>query len=141
MKKPKGTGLKCVPINDINLIPRYLVEQIKDREFTVDRFYEFAPFFAKNQYAIIWAFSDKENMVKGFLLGQVNPLDEWIHVSIITADKEYFSKGIVKEATNLLKKKIQEPYSLKGIKFKTTRPAAFEKAGFKKSKHINMELV
>jgi len=135
-----GTNLTCIPIQDVNLIPRSLVEQIKDREFEVDRFYEFGTVIAKNPLTILAVFANKENLVKGFLFGNISPLDLWLHINILSIDKKYQGKGIINEATNILKSLVKE-HNLKGIKMSTTRPGAFKKEGYTRSKYTVMQWV
>lgn len=140
MKKSKGTNLTFIPINDPLLIPEYLVEQMKDREFEVEKFYQVMPLMMKNPFLIFGAFANRNDEVKGFLLGAVSPLDKWLYVNMLSIDKEYQGKGIIKESLGILKK-VVKAHELNGIHMSSTRPMAFEKEGFIRSKSIKMRYI
>lgn len=139
MKKPKGTGLKFVYINDLSLIPRYLVDQVKGRDWTTDAFYDNEKIIVNNPFGVLGAFVDKE-LVKGFLWASVSPLDMNINVHALSVDKEFQGKTILKEAANIMRK-IRDQLGLKKIRFITSRPNAMESAGFKRTNRTIMEVV
>lgn len=134
-----GTNLKFIPINDLNLIPRYLVDQIKDKDFTTEHFYKMAPIITSNPLGVLGVFSDKESRVKGFMWATISPLSEDLNCHLLSVDKEYQQSTILKEAAGILKK-IQNINKCGKIIFTTTRPKAFEKAGYKYNKHTMMEV-
>jgi len=136
-KKPKGTGLTFIPINDPTLIPEYLVEQIRGRDYTVARFFEFAPKFISDQNTLVAVFADSDRIVKGLLIASVNHLSEYFNVNVLSIDKEYQKGTIVSEARNICSKYISE-MGLKGLRMTTTRPKAMEKHGFKRTKDVVM---
>jgi len=134
-----GTNLKFIPINDLNLIPRYLVDQIKDKDCPTERFYKMAPVITGNPLGILGVFCDNESQVKGFMWATISPLSEALHCHLLSVDKEYQRSTILKEATGILKK-VQKINNCSKITFNTSRPKAFEKAGYKCSKHRMMEV-
>ena len=144
-KKTKGTGLRFIPVNDFSLIPRGLVEQIKPREYNVERLYELGPEICRNPLNILGVFAPMDEsapdhgVVKGFLWAGVNPLDEKIHVYALSLARDRQGRGIMNEARNILEK-IRVGKGLKGITFSTTRPRAFEKLGISRSPSILMEV-
>lgn len=134
-----GTNLKFIPINDLNLIPRYLVDQIRDKECTTERFYEMAAVITSNPLGILGVFCDRDSEVKGFMWASINPISANLHCHLLSIDKEYQRLTIIKETTGILKK-IQKLNKCKKIVFQTSRPKAMEKAGFKRSRHCMMEI-
>ncbi|ACL05665.1 GNAT family N-acetyltransferase [Desulfatibacillum aliphaticivorans] len=140
----KGTGLRYIPVPDFSLVPRRLIEQVKPRQCSPDQLYSLGPMICKNPFNLLGVFAPMDQgspafgQIKGFLWASINPLDRKIHVHILSVDPEYQGKGIIEEAGNILEK-IRARQKLKGIVFKTTRPKAMEKMGFKRSETILME--
>ncbi len=123
-----GTNLKYIPVQDFSLIPRYLVDQVKDKDWTTDRFYELAEMILGSPFTLLGVFADKEHTVKGFLWATINPLSMCIHVQVLSIDKEYQGKGIQSETMNILKG-IGKKNGIDKIKWLATRTAAYEKQG------------
>lgn len=140
MKKPRGTQLTFIPVDNPHLVPPYLVEQIKGREFEVEKFYEVMPAMMNSPFVIFGVFANQDDDPKGFLLGSVSPMDEWLHVQMFSIDKEYQGKGAIKEALGILKKVVVNN-GLKGIYMATTRPKAFAKLGFTESNQTRMRYI
>ena len=143
--KNKGTGLRWIPQTSFALIPRYLIEQVEPiGGVKPEKLYEFGPAICKSPFNILGVFvpmderSSDFGQAKGFLWATVNPLTEKIDVHMLSIDKEYRGRGIIKEAKNIIEKIISKS-ALRGIVFKTTRPEGFEKVGFTKSDQIVME--
>ena len=84
--------LKFVRLTDpsnTDLIPRYLIDQTRDKDFETDRFYAIAPLLVVNRFNIFGLFVDNNKNVKGFLWATINILSEQLYVSVISIDKEY----------------------------------------------------
>jgi hypothetical protein len=137
-KKKKGTGLKYESINDVRLIPRYLLEQIKPKTFDPDRFYTLGPAITKNPLLSLGVFT-KDDFVKGFMWAAINPLTEQLLVHVLSIDKEYQSKGVLGEVRGILKRIVKQR-NLKGATFGTRAPRAFEKFGYKRTNMHLMEV-
>lgn len=134
-----GTNLKWVGVKDINQIPRYLFEQVKPMEYDVDRLYEWAPVLLKNPMNIIGGFLDKSGTIKGVMWVSFNPITNKIQVHIVSIDKSYFGKGIMKEVNGLLNK-FKKKLGADKIVGITSRPRAIQKLmGFQRSDVIVVE--
>ena len=145
MAHSKGTGLRWIPQTSFALIPRYLIEQVEPiGGVKPEKLYEFGPAICKSPFNILGVFvpmdekAEDFGQAKGFLWATVNPLTEKIDVHMLSIDKEYRGRGIIKEAKNIIEK-IKAQNNLTGIVFKTTRPEGFEKVGFTKSDQVVME--
>ena len=145
MAHSKGTGLRWIPQTSFALIPRYLIEQVEPiGGVKPEKLYEFGPAICKSPFNTLGVFvpmderSSDFGQAKGFLWATVNPLTEKIDVHMLSIDKEYRGRGIIKEAKNIIEK-IKAQNNLTGIVFKTTRPEGFEKVGFTKSDQVVME--
>lgn len=139
-KKCKGTGLKYVPTNKIDLIPRYLIGQVNGLEFEVDRFYKLAKMIEGNPMNFIGLFVDSDNAVQGFMWSTYNPLADFMFVNILSVSKEYQGMGIANEAVGICRKILKNIGASQKIACKTTRHRAMARFGFKKAEYTYMEL-
>lgn len=123
----KNTGLKAVRLLDVCLIPRRLVEQIKLRDWPVERFYMLSgPITA---IGLVYGWVDKESLIRGFLWGNANPLDMHLHVHLLSVDREFQGKGIMADAVELCRRIVAEN-KLLGITAWTRAARAFTRLGF-----------
>ena len=145
----KFSDLKFVRLiqpNQFGLIPRYLFEQVKGGEFKIDRLYQIGPILLASPLTFLYILADKEQLKKGsaspkgVLWAEVNPFCEDVKAHIFSVDKEYQGNGAMVEVIDKLKE-IYASEKLTGkITSETTRPKAVEKAGWKISDRINMEI-
>jgi RimJ/RimL family protein N-acetyltransferase len=139
-KQPKGTQLKFVLIDDIRIVPRYLFEQVEGMNYDIDRLYEWANIMLKPPFNFIGVFIDKEKAVKGVLVASFNPISNSLYAHILSVDKEYQRKGIVSEATGILRK-FKTKIGADKIMFSTVVPEKFETKGYVRSNFIPMESI
>lgn len=150
--------LKFVPIVDPNafaLIPKYLFEQIKGREWEVEKFYKWGPIFIRNPLNRVWVLTDIANIIKGVLWVTIDPVLEVMAVNVFSVDREYQelngnprnnpSASLLKAKEQLDKFRIE--LKEKGgaelkekILWTTSRPRAFEKAGARRYHRVIMEV-
>lgn len=130
------------------VIPRYLVEQIRDKDYTVDDFYKYLeigclryteegptldPFF--HVYALV----SKDNVTKGFLWFTIDPLSKDLCIQVYSVDKEYWNHGKAVKVLAEHVKDIVKKASLNKVYWITRYPKHSERYGFKKSDSILME--
>ena len=129
-------------------IPKYLVEQIRDKEFSIDDFYKYHELNCTrndedgpklNPFSHLYVLIDQENLVKGFLWFVVDPLSKDLVIQNFSVDKEYWFKGkcVSKLAKHI--KDIRKKGSLNKIYWITNYPKHSERYGFKRSKGVLME--
>ena len=138
----KFTDLKFIRIDKpdlFGLIPRYLFEQVKDHTFNIDKIYQFAPTFISNPTTRFYVLVDEDSKIKGILWAYVNLLSEKIQVNILSIDKEYQFSDVLKKTLEFIKSWQGEDEDLK-IQVVTTEPHTYEKAGWKSSEQIIMEI-
>ena len=119
------------------LVPRKLFEQVKDSSLNIDKIYQLAHTFISNPTTRFYALVD-DKKVKGILWAYINVLVEKIQVGVLSIDKEYQFSNAIEKTLEFIESWQCENKNLK-IEFLTTRPHAYEKAGFTKSKQIIME--
>ena len=125
-----------------------MIEQIRDREWSVDRFYKYGPMIVANPLNVIWALVDAANVTKGILFVTIDMVGEVICVNMFSVDREYQSinGGAIAKAIEFLHKFQDELKENRGINLKrkilwpTTRPRACEREGLKRTKGIMMEV-
>jgi len=129
-------------------IPRYLVEQVKQREFTVDDFYKYQELHCLiqgkdgptlNPLNHLYVLSDEENIVKGFLWFVINPLTNDMIINTFSIDDDYWWKGKAVKMLSEFVKKLMKKLKLKKVYWITNYPKHSERHGFKRSKSVLME--
>ena len=131
-------------------IPKYLVEQVRDREYNVDDFYKYQEVncvsksvngFTLNPLNHLYVLVDENNNTKGFLWFTIDALSKHIFIHTFSVDKEYWFKGkTVKKLADFVKD-IQQKASLKKIYWCTNFPKHSQRHGFKRSSGILMEYI
>lgn len=129
-------------------IPQYLVEQVRDRDFTVEQFYEFQKISCirkgengsvLNPLNFLYVVVTDKNIAKGFLWAQADPLTNDFCINNFSMDKEYWGGG---KAVKLLINKVKEilkECKMNKVYWITNFPKHSERYGFKRSKGVLME--
>ncbi|KKN53625.1 hypothetical protein LCGC14_0600560 [marine sediment metagenome] len=120
-------------------IPRELFEQVKDIEFNIDLLYQYPSKFIGGVNNMFYVLVDDEDLIKGILWIYINVLTEAIQIQILSIDKEYQFGNALKETEKFIRSWLGENENLK-IQIMTTRPHAYQKNGWKKSKQVLMEI-
>lgn len=145
----KFSDLKFVRLTEpeqFGLIPRYLFEQVEGGEFKIDRLYQFGPLLLSSPLTFLYILADKEQLKKGIatpkgiLWAEVNPFYESLNAHIFSIDKEYQCNGAMKDVIEKLKEIYTQEKLTGKITSETTRSKAVEKAGWRISNRINMEI-
>lgn len=147
--------------NGLNYVPRYLFEQIKNRNWNVDKIYEYGSLFITNPLNRFWVLTDIGHTIKGILWITIDPIVEIIAVNVLSIDKEFqrlngslrnSSSGIIEKVAEFLhkfqdelkieaKKKNGKELNLKReILWTTTRPRACIRAGAREHGRKIMEI-
>jgi len=131
-----------------DLIPRYLVEQVKKKDYSVDDFYTHQQSLClrmtkegpvPNPLSHLWVLSNPENIIKGFLWFTVDPLSQALVIQTYTVDKEYWNGGgSVKKLADHIKE-IRKKGKLNKIYWITDYPKHSQRHGFRMSKSVLME--
>jgi len=130
--------LKWHLISDFKLIPKYLVEQIKDRPYSVEMFYSREEHDPTQQ---LWVLLSPGNVIKGFVWLTIVLMTQGIFVNSYSVDKEYCGDGGPVSYCKELLLDIYKKLNLAGgIKFSTTAPEHYEEYGIKRAKYIIMEI-
>ena len=144
----KFEKLKWIRLIYPDVIPKYLVEQLKHREFEVEDFYTFHNLNclieteegkALNPFNHLYAIVDDQRVVKGFLWFTVDPLGKNIFINNFSMDNEYWYGG---KAVKLAAKKVKEVMKEAKIKksyWLTRYPKHSERYGFSQAKDTLME--
>ena len=129
-------------------IPPYLVEQVKQRDYSVEDFFTYQEnICAKNTtdgltlnpFSHLYVLANAQNLTKGFLWFSVDPLTKDIVIQTYSIDKEYWKDGGAVEKICKFIKEIRSKGNLNKIYWVTAYPKHSIKHGFKASKSILME--
>lgn len=132
--------LSILRVYNLNIIPRRFFEQVKDLDWNIDRLYLMSEQVCSNPCNLIYVLYDKENVIQGVIWAQINLLSENLCIMLLSVDKEYQgANGAAIEAARFALDSIRREAGLKKVLWTTTRPRAYEKHGFKRSKSIAME--
>ena len=146
--KYKIEELRWVRAFSPDLIPQYLIDQVRDRDYSVEDFYKYQNMnclvqgpegSTLNPFNHLYVLANPENMVKGFLWFVIDPLSKDVIINTFSMDKEYWGKG---EAVKMLSehvKEIQNKLKLKKVYWLTNYPKHSERHGFRRSKSVLME--
>ena len=147
----KGKGnideLRWVRLFTSDHIPRYLVEQIAKREYSVEDLYTYlegnllrmtkdGP--TLNPLFHVWALVNPENLVKGFLWFTIDPLSKDMLIQVYSVDSHYWGS---KQAVNKLAdhmKSLRKGGGMKKIYWITRFPRHSKKYNLKPSDAILM---
>jgi len=129
-------------------IPKELIEQVRDREYSVEDWYKYQETICTrktdegmqlNPLSLLYVIADGGNKVVGMLWCEIDPLAKDLVVQTFSMDKKYWCRG---RAVGLLAdkaKQIARECKLKTIVWFTNYPKHSERYGFKRSKSVLME--
>jgi len=140
--------LRWVRVFTPDHVPHYLVEQIRDRDYSVEEFYKYHQIncmtqgekgIVLNPFNHLYVLADKVNQVKGVLWFNVDPLAKDILIQVFSMDKDYWGRGqAVKKLAEHIKQ-IRIKANLNKIYWITNYPKHSMRYGFKPSKSVLME--
>jgi hypothetical protein len=147
-KKQDMNDLRWIRVFTPLHIPKHLVEQVRDRDYSVDDFYTYHEINCLrdtdqgptlNPLSHLYVLADKENIIKGFLWFTVEALSKDIIIQTYSVEKEYWNQGqAVKKLADHVKD-IRKRASLQKIYWITNYPKHSERYGFKRSDSVLME--
>lgn len=129
-------------------IPKYLVEQVRDRDYSVEDFYAFQESaclrMTKEGHSLnplnhLYVLANDENITKGFLWFSIDLLGKNICIQIFSIDKEYWFNGKAVEKLANFIKDIRKKAKLNKVYWITNYAKHSERHGFKRSKSVLME--
>jgi len=129
-------------------IPKYLVEQVRDRDYTVEDFFKYQEINCMvpgkegqtlNPFSHLYALVDPDNVVKGFLWFVVDALSKDMIINTFSVDKAYWGKGKAVQRLSDHVKEIMKKLKIKKAFWLTNYPKHSERHGFRRSKSVLME--
>jgi len=76
-----------------NFIPRHLIEQLPNKDFDVEGFYQFMGVALQSPTHLLYLLMSDSNMIKGFLWSEVNLLEKVLFINLLSVDKELWGSG------------------------------------------------
>lgn len=129
-------------------IPKYLVDQIKKKDYTTEDFYKYQELVCLrnspegptlNPFSHLYVLVNSENITKGFLWFTVEPLTRDLVIQTYTVDKEYWGGGGAIRKLSDHVKEVRSKADLNKIYWVTDYPRHSQRHGFRASKSVLME--
>tara|TARA_R110000868_G_scaffold300583_2_gene561000 strand:- start:528 stop:1148 length:621 start_codon:yes stop_codon:yes gene_type:complete len=129
-------------------IPKELIEQVRDREYSVEDWYKYQEVICLRQtdagpqlnpLSLLYVIADDMNRVVGMLWCEIDALSKALIIQIFSMDKSYWSRGKAVSLVASKAKEVAKECDLKRIVWQTNYPKHSERYGFKRSKTIQME--
>ncbi len=128
--------LKIVRVIDILLIPKYLVEQVKDVYWSPDELYGIWPTIEDHPGNLLYAMVDKDHQIKGFIWGSVVLIGRFLFVNVVSLDREYQNRGVGRNVIMPFLHELKDKLGLSRVIAATSRPKAMADYGWRTSKHL-----
>lgn len=133
--------LKIRLVDNVRLIPLTLIESVKGRTFTPEKFYKYQEdqIRYENEGNLLYALTSPKKKIEGYLWAEVSQFDNSLFINTFSISKDYWFKGKaipkVIEFLDQVKVKHKSPK----VFWISTNARFFEKHGFKRSKNVLME--
>lgn len=131
--------LEFVKLKIPTLIPRELIEAVKGRTFTPERFYQYMTANSGNPNCFLFCLIDKSKKIHGYLWAEKNALDDALFINTFSVAKEYWGKGEAIPRVVEFLDKLRESAKASRVFWCTTNERFFKKKGFSRSKIVLME--
>lgn len=147
-KKHELDELRWVRLFSPIHIPRYLVEQVRDRDYSVDDFIKYQEINCLvhkkegptlNPFNHLYALVDPENYVKGFLWFVIDSLSKDVVINTFSMDKDYWGNGAAVKRLSDHVKEIIKKLKLNKVYWLTNYPKHSMRHGFKRASSVLME--
>lgn len=131
--------LRFIQTDDMHLVLRELLAQVKEYNWTPEEVYRAWPLF-NNPANLLYVLADETHQVKGVVWLSLLLLQKMLFINLVSLAPEYQGRGFVQKQLHPFlrelcrKMGLTEPY--RGI---TRRPEAFGRLGFKRSKFVMVE--
>ena len=139
MTEKASDHLKLVRIHSFDLIPRYLLDQVKGRSWTPNKLYEWGEILGSQPSQLIYAMITPEKEIKGAVWASVNPVVDGIFLNFISVDREYQDGIVLEKVTGTLKQTATD-LGLSSVYALTTRPKGATRKGWSRTGQEMMEV-
>ena len=148
MKDKNVEDLKWIRVFTPIHIPKYLVEQVRDRDYSVEDFFKFQENACitmnesgpgLNPLNHLYVLANDENLTKGFLWFTIDVLSKDICIQTFSMDKDYWFKGKAVEKLTKFIKEFLKKSGLNKVYWITNYEKHSMRHGFKRSRSILME--
>ena len=145
--------LKFVRVIDprvFSYIPAKLFEQVKGYDFSPEQLAKYGASVMTTPGTYLFVLVDERHVMHGVLWTRIDFVDQTLDVFLLSVQKAYQGDSVLPAVLKFLRElQAQERPKLakvgvelkKKIRWSTTRPKAYEKVGFKRSKLVMMETI
>lgn len=135
------TFVKVLIPENVQLIPREIIEGVKGHPFTPEQFYSYQmdQMLSGNPGNLLYLLVSQEKKVEGVLWAEISAINNSMFINTFSVSKKYWHKGKAIEKAIVLLEKIRKQMNCPTVYWITTNDKFFLKHGFKRSKNVLME--
>lgn len=135
-------ALRPIPVDDLEIIPLPLLQQVKGQVWTVEDLLKFWPMLRNSPGNLLYALADRNHQVQGVVWCSYLPMSRTLMVNIVSVSKEYQSPDhdVLYNVVTELVKEVARRLKAERIWFVTNRPRAYERLGYRRAGHVLMEV-
>lgn len=131
--------LQIIPLPLPDMVPRGLLEQVKDREWQVDEWYKLQKQMIGNKENLILGLVDENLKVRGICWLTIDGFSKWIFINTLSMEPGVIKgKKLIKILSRYIKD-LGKTLGLKRVIWAARRYKAIEKYGFEQSEYKLME--
>lgn len=119
-----------IRIHDANLIPTYLVEQVKGRDYSIDDFYRMMPMYLESPTTFLVAITDEERIICGYLWMVVDLLTMSLYINTASVDIEVRLSNSVMDDIIKYVENLGRSIKVRKISWHSYKTGLFVKRGF-----------
>lgn len=123
------------------MIPKDLWEQVQGREWEVDDLLKLVNSnnYGKSKACYLYALLDKDLSIAGVLWIHQDFLERSLTVQVLSVKKGFQFHKVIRDMIDFMRQ-LKDTTGMKKVRWRTTRPKAFEKYGLVRTKSVLMEL-
>lgn len=131
--------LTIIPLPDARLVPKFLVEQVKDREWSVQEWYDYQQ-ADKSEANLLLGVINQDHAVVGFIWMTLDGFSKWVFINTLSVSPAYQGKRKLIKFVHRYIRDLAKRLEMTRVIWVTDRPRALEKYGYSRSDSVLMEV-
>ena len=134
------SNLKIIPAPDPRLIPKYLVEQVKERDWQIDQFYTYQLKAQSDKANILLTIVDERHFIVGFVWLTLDGFSQVCFVNTVSIDKKHQGQRSLLKKIEKYIKELTKKLGFSKIIIVTKRTKVLQRYGFAESRNKILEM-
>ena len=131
--------LSIIPVPYPRLIPKYLLDQVKDRTWTTEAWYDHQTELIGVDSNIVLAFIDRNHEIKGFIWLTIDNFDGYVYINTLSVDPQYQRKSKLINFVTRYIRELAKALGIERVLWSAKRAKALTRYGFQESEYRLME--